>query len=97
MTESEFIEKGLRFLELAKLLFSGQTDIYNINELEKDSKFYSDAVNLANEMEINWEKMSHEDSNRIMLALLEDTYMAMKPENGFEAVCKFELKPKEKK
>jgi len=97
MTEKELIEKGMRFMELCKLLFSGQTDIYNINELQKESEFYNDAVNLANEMEINWEKMTHEDSNRIMLALLEDTYLAMKPDGGMKAVCEFKIKDESRK
>lgn len=92
MDEKTFCEKGLRFMELAKLLFSGKTDIYDINELDENNEFYKDAVKLAEEMEIDWKTMSHEDSNRIMLALLEDTYLAMKPDKWQKAMVKFELK-----
>lgn len=45
--------------------------------MPEDSKFYAAAKEIAKQIDVDWETMSHEDSNRIMLALLEDTYNAM--------------------
>lgn len=67
------------YISLSKYLFA-QDDkgIYNMNEIPKDNEFYSPAREIAKELNISWENMTHEESNRIMLALLEDTYNAMR-------------------
>ena len=67
----------IRYIALSKRLFGKDENIYDINELPKDSMFYKDARVIAKSLGINWKKMTHEESNRIMLALLEDTYNAM--------------------
>lgn len=67
----------IRYIALSKCLFGQDDNYYNINELPKDNEFYKDARAMAKSLSIDWKKMSHEDSNRIMLALLEDTYNAM--------------------
>jgi len=72
-----FYDTYMRYIALSKFLFSGKNPIYDINEMSQDCDFYQDAVSIAEQLEINWDAMTHEDSNRIMLALLEDTYQAM--------------------
>lgn len=72
-----FIDTWLRYIELSKYLFASDEPIYDINEMPSKSKFYKAARNIADQLEVDWKTMSHEDSNRIMLALLEDTYKAM--------------------
>lgn len=67
----------LRYTALSKCLFGQDENYYNINELPKDNDFYKEARAMAKSLGIDWKKMSHEDSNRIMLAMLEDTYNAM--------------------
>jgi len=68
----------LRYIALSKYLFaSGDKAIYDINEIPKDNEFYKDARSIAKSLGISWKNMTHEESNRIMLALLEDTYNAM--------------------
>ena len=63
------------FIELSKLLFGmGENSPYDINELKSDNKFYKPAKELAEELEIDWDKMTHEESNRIMLSLLDDYF-----------------------
>lgn len=63
------------FIELSKLLFGmGENSPYDINELKPDNKFYKPAKELAEELEIDWDKMTHEESNRIMLSLLDDYF-----------------------
>ena len=52
----------------------GDRSPYDINEIKEDNEFYKPAKNLAEELEIDWEKMTHEESNRIMLALLDEYY-----------------------
>lgn len=67
-----------RYIELSKYLFaSGDEAAYDVNEIPADNKFYQLARDLADSMEISWESMTHEESNRIMLAMLDDCYNAM--------------------
>ena len=61
------LEAFFRYYELSRLLF-GQTDI------PKTNKFYELAKEIAKQLEIDWENMTHEESNRVMLALLEDSF-----------------------
>lgn len=62
-----------RYFELSKLLFGAGDGIYDVVDIPKESVFYDDAVEMASQLGISWDGMSHEDSNR-MLALLEDSY-----------------------
>lgn len=67
-----------RYIELSQYLFgSGDAAVYDVNEIPADNKFYQLARDLANSMNISWESMTHEESNRIMLAMLDDSYNAM--------------------
>lgn len=69
------VECMFEFIELSKLLFGmGENSPYDINELKPDNKFYKPAKELAEELEIDWDKMTHEESNRIMLSLLDDYF-----------------------
>jgi len=72
-----FRDTWLRYIELSKYLFAPKNPIYDINEMPQSSKFFKPAQSIAAQLGINWETMTHEESNRIMLALLEDTYKAM--------------------
>lgn len=63
----------VEFMKLSKLLF-GDKAPYDINEIKPDNPFYKPAKELAEELEIDWEKMTHEESNRVMLSLLDDYY-----------------------
>ena len=68
-------EAYIRYIDLSRFLFGmGDAAVYDVNEIPKNHKFYNQAHSLAASMEIDWETMSHEDSNRIMLAMLDDTY-----------------------
>lgn len=66
-----------KYIALSRYLFGTKNAVYDINEMPGDSDFFTDAVRIAEQLEVDWETMSHEDSNRIMLALLEDYYRAM--------------------
>lgn len=94
------LDSYLRYISLSKCLFAeGDKGIYNINELPKEHEFYKPAMKMAKDLEISWKSMTHEESNRIMLALLEDFYldMAKNTENKKNLVLTVnvkEIKPK---
>lgn len=72
-----FLDTYNRYLELSRYLFASKEPIYDINEMPVDHKFYAAATEIAKQIGVDWATMSHADSNRIMLALLEDAYNAM--------------------
>lgn len=93
----ELFDSFMRYFKLSNLLFSGNDYCpYSMNELKEDSEFYQQAKELCNEMEIDWEKMTPEQSNRVMLALLEDNYMAIKNGNQ-DVTIEVKVKPKRKR
>lgn len=97
MEKLEKIKKAWAdYINLSKLLFSGTVDIYDINELDEKNEFYAHAKELAKEMEISWENMTHEESNSIMLALLEDYYNYMRPDENEGVIVKIDLELKKK-
>lgn len=71
-------EAWFEFARLCKLLFGmGDNCPYNMNEIKEDNEFYDYAKDLAAELEIDWDGMTHDESNRLMLALLDDYYQAI--------------------
>ena len=69
------LEAFFRYYELSSLLFhQKQSEIYNVTDIPKANKFYKPAKDIAKQLQINWKTMTHEESNRIMLALLEDSF-----------------------
>lgn len=62
-----------KYLKLSSYLF-GDNAPYDMNEIKQDNEFYGIAKELVDEMEIDWDNMSHADSNRIMLAMLDDYF-----------------------
>ena len=76
----ELVVNALKeYLGLSKFLFADpDNSIYDVNELEPDEQFYPLAKELAKELKIGWEDMSHEDSNRIMLLMLEKAYQKIR-------------------
>ena len=91
------VEAWIEFYKLCRLLFNPySTAMYNINELKEDSEFYKPAQDLCDEMDIDWETMSHEDSNRVMLALLDDYYNAIQVDKEKDYVFKIKIVEKGK-
>ena len=69
------LEAFFRYYELSSLLFDQkQSEIYNVTDIPKANKFYKPAKDIAKQLQINWKTMTHEESIRIMLALLEDSF-----------------------
>lgn len=67
-----------KYIRLSKYLF-GQSEeyIYNINEMPDENEFSTSAKKIAKSFGIDWKDMTHEESNRIMLALLDNVYNEM--------------------
>ena len=72
-----FYDTYTRYIALSRYLFGVSEPINDINEMPKNCIFYADARKIAEELRISWKDMSHAESNRIMLALLDDYYNAM--------------------
>jgi len=87
-------EAWMAFMELCKTLFGDDNAPYNVNELDKSSKFYNYAVELAKELEIDWDGMSHEESNRLMLALLDDYYQNIREVQNSSVIFKITVEEK---
>ena len=70
------LEQFFQYFELSGLLFDHgrKEDIYNVSDIPANNKFYKIAQQTAKELGIKWSQMSHEDSNRVMLAMLEDAF-----------------------
>ena len=82
------------YLELSKFLFADpDNSIYDVNELEPDEKFYPLAKDISGELKIDWKTMSHEDSNRIMLLMLERAYQKVRDSiNAKSVIIEYQLK-----
>lgn len=82
------------FFKLSKFLFSEDAPI-DVNEIPKDSPFYETAREIATEMQLDWEKMPHEDSNRVMLNLLSEYFVRTQVNNDYEPVLTITFKKKD--
>lgn len=69
------LEQFFRYFSLSSLLFDrGKREIYNVTDIPRASKFRKIAKQTAERLGVRWQGMSHEDSNRVMLAMLEDAF-----------------------
>lgn len=93
----EATEKVIAFFRLGTLLFGQPEPPYNINELKEDNEFYKPAKDLAEELEIDWKKMTHEESNRIMLSLLDDYFNAINVDGDYKFTLQVTTELKKKK
>ena len=64
----------LEFAELASYLLNDDAPL-NINEVPENNKFYGPAKGLAEELEIDWDNITQDESNRVMINLLGDYFM----------------------
>ena len=65
----------MHYWELSKYLFARTKElVYDVKEIPDNLPYAALAREIAEDLNIKWDKMTHDDSNRIMLAMLEDTY-----------------------
>lgn len=79
------------FIKLSKYLFSEDAP-YDVNEIPQDNPFHEQAKAISEEMGLNWEKMSDDESNRVMLNMLAEAFFNIQPEEGYEAVLTISFK-----
>lgn len=88
-TKKELLEQSQKaigdFFSLSKYLF-GDNAPADVNEIPEDNRFYKDARALADEMELDWKNMSHEDSNRVMLNLMSDYFYRIDVDEKYKPV-----------
>lgn len=71
------------FFELCTYLL-GDDAPQDMNEIPSDSKFYPVAKDIAKEMKVDWEKMTHAESNSLMLNILADYWAQIAPVEGYK-------------
>lgn len=93
------VEAFFRYYELSSLLFdNSRSEIYNVTDIPADNKFCKMAKQTAKQLKIPWSSMSHEDSNRIMLAMLEEAFNLIRDiENSSQIVLNLTIKTRKKK
>ena len=96
-TKKELLEQSQKaigeFFQISDFLL-GDNAPYDINELKDDSPYYETAKELADEMEIDWEKMTHEESNRIVVNLLAEYYARIQPDAKYQPVLSITFQKK---
>lgn len=94
-TKKEALEQSQKaianFFQLSKFLF-GEKAPYDVNEIPKDNPHYEIAKAISDEMELEWDNMSHEDSNRVMLNMLGDAFAAIEPDEHYDVVLTISFK-----
>lgn len=88
-TKKELLEKSQKaigdYFSLSKYLFGDDAPV-DVNEIPKESLFYETARSLSDEMGLDWDNMSHEDSNRVMLNLLSDYFYNIDVDEQYKPV-----------
>ena len=88
------MERWMRYAKLSRLLFMDGPDTpYRVNDIKEGSEFYELARSITKELEISWEEMNSAESNRIMLAMLEDTYRDIQVDEKYRYTIKISVSP----
>lgn len=88
-TKKEALEQSQKALEeffnLSKFLLGDEAP-FDVNEIPEDSPYYETAKAIAEEKNLVWEEMTHEDSNSVMLNLLSEYFLSIKPDGDYKTV-----------
>lgn len=90
----EASQKLLDFLTLCREIYVRKLE--NINKLEEASPFYQTARDIAEEFEMDWDNLSAEDSDELLLALQEDYYNRIQIAPGYSYTAQVSVKKLEK-
>lgn len=87
-TYRQSVKEGFfNYFELSSMLFDREKEeIFDVSDIPKNSKFRKMAEDTASNLGINWKSMSHQDSNRIMLSMLEETFNVIRLADSAENV-----------
>lgn len=88
-TKKEQLEQSqnalMEFMALAKYLFTDDAP-YDVKEIPQDNQFYQTIKEIADEMELDWENMTHDESNRVMLNVLSEYYNRIQTDEKYAPV-----------
>lgn len=84
------------FITLCRTFF-GKNPIDNVTSLDKDSVYYKASQEIAKEFGMDWDNLSPEDSNELMLALLEDYYNKVSVNDEYDYILSVTVKEKQSK
>ncbi|TGX80494.1 hypothetical protein E5358_12620 [Palleniella muris] len=86
----------LDYAELSNFLLRDNAPL-KINETPEDSKFYKPAKELAEELELNWNELTQDESNRIMINMLSDYFMSIQESKDKRYVLDITVREADKK
>lgn len=99
-TKSKVAEEAYKaysdFIALCRVFF-GKNPIDNVTSLDKNSVYYKAAQDIAKEFGMDWEELSAEDSNELMLTLLEDFYNRVNISDKYDYILSVTVKEKQSK
>lgn len=85
--EKDALDACLRYWKLSRLLFSGKSwSILNAYELKEGDEFYKECREISDEIGIVWEEMTPEQSDAVLMALLESLFQKMNLSPGVDVV-----------
>lgn len=94
-TKKELLEQSQQaigeYIKLSDFLF-GDSAPNDINEIPTDNPYYETARAISDEMGLDWEGMTHEDSNRVMLNLLAEYYASIQSDEKYQPVLTITFK-----
>lgn len=79
------------YFELSKYLFDENAP-QDVHDIPEDNQFYEVAKDIADEMKLDWDSMSHEDSNKVMLNLLAEYFAGIQPDGDYHPVLTVSFK-----
>lgn len=88
-TKKELLEESQKaigeFFNLCSYVL-GEDAPYDVNEIPEDNAFYETAKAISEEMGLDWNAMSHEDSNRVMINLLSEYFLNIRQVDKYKPV-----------
>lgn len=73
IAEQNAFNKYMDFIALCRILF-GYNPLKSITDLKEDSPFYETAHSIVEEFGMDWENLSAEDNNEVMLTMLDEAF-----------------------
>lgn len=82
------------FAAFCRILF-GDKPVKNINELTAESPFYKDAQSVVKDFELDWDNLTVEDSNEVILVLMDEYYSKIRQSDEYDYIIQIGIKEKQ--
>lgn len=86
----------LDYAELSSFLLREEAPL-NINETPENNKFYQPARDMVEELELDWDNLTQDESNRVMINLLGDFFMNIQDNKDKEYILEVIVREVDKK